>query len=312
MGWKTDHGVTALVLELVEGPTLADRIATGRIPLNEALSIARQIADALEAAHASGIVHRDLKPANIKITQAGAVKVLDFGLAKAAAPAPSREPPPSATETVAATCEGTILGTFAYMSPEQAAGKMATHRSDLWAFGVILLEMLTGRPVFTGETPSHVLAAVLNRDPDWSALPPEASPAIRALLRRCLEKDSRRRLDSAADARLEIDDALAPATPADAPAVRPSRVGAAGLLAAAAAGVLGASIAGFAAWRVMQPAPGVMPARFAIVPSAAQPLNVSGLDRNLALSPDGLRIVYRAGGSLLAGSPLLLRAIDRP
>ena len=153
-GLEDGNGVTALVLELVEGPTLADRIVTGPIPLNEALSIARQIADALEAAHASGIVHRDLKPANIKITQAGAVKVLDFGLAKAAAPAPSPERSSSATETTAVTCEGTILGTFAYMSPEQAAGKIATHRSDLWAFGVILLEMLTRRPVFTGETSS--------------------------------------------------------------------------------------------------------------------------------------------------------------
>jgi serine/threonine-protein kinase len=153
---------------------------------------------------------------------------------------------------------------------------------------------------------------VLNSDPDWTALPPKASPAIYTLLLRCLEKDSRRRLDSAADARLEIDDALAPATQADAP-VRPSRVGATALLAIAAAGTLGALIAGFVTWRVMQhprEATGWPLARFAIVPSVAQPLNVSGLDRNLALSPDGLRLVYRAGGSLIGGSPLLVRAID--
>ena len=187
------------------------------MPLDEALPIAKQIAEALEAAHEQGIIHRDLKPANIKVRADGTVKVLDFGLAKAmdqgsgigdqgsggAANAPT-------ITTPAMTAAGVILGTAAYMSPEQAAGKPVDKRSDLWAFGVVLMEMLTGRPVFTGETVSHVLAAVLRAEPDWTTLPAETPAPIRKLLRRCLENDRKRRLDSAADARLEIEDALSP------------------------------------------------------------------------------------------------------
>ena len=216
-GIEESGDVRALVMELVEGEDLSQRIARGAIPLDEALPIAKQIADALEAAHEQGIIHRDLKPANIKVRPDGTVKVLDFGLAKAIeGPGGSSGAgragglSMSPTLSVHATQAGIILGTAAYMSPEQAAGKPVDKRSDLWAFGVVLMEMLTGRPVFTGETVSHVIASVLKSDPDWSALPAHTPAPIRRLLRRCLEKDRKRRLDSAAAARLEIDEALAP------------------------------------------------------------------------------------------------------
>src|SRR5713226_579333 len=188
-------GVTGIVLELVEGETLADVIGRGPLALHDALPIARQIADALEAAHEKGVIHRDLKPSNIKITLAGTVKVLDFGLAKMlesnVAPASVSMSP---TLSLHATYAGVILGTAAYMSPEQAVGRTADKRSDVWAFGVVLLEMLTGQPVFAGETASHVLAAVLKSEPDWTRLPVDTPPPIRKLLRRCLEKDRKRRL----------------------------------------------------------------------------------------------------------------------
>jgi eukaryotic-like serine/threonine-protein kinase len=198
-----------LVLELVEGETLAERIRRGPLPVDEALHIAKSICEAVEAAHEKGIIHRDLKPANIKLTPDGKVKVLDFGLAKAyereqANAALSNSP----TISMAATNAGIILGTAAYMSPQQASGKMVDKRSDLWAFGVVLMEMLTGRQVFEGETVSHVLAAVLAKEPDWTALPAKTPEPIRKLLRRCLEKDRKRRLDSAAAARLDIDESL--------------------------------------------------------------------------------------------------------
>ncbi len=181
-GLEESAGVLALVMELVEGPTLTGRLKSGAIPLDEALPIAKQIAEALEAAHERGIIHRDLKPANIKITPDGKVKVLDFGLAKAlegeAAPADISNSP---TLTAAATQAGVILGSAAYMSPEQAKGKSVDRRSDIWAFGAVLYEMLTGRQAFEGEAVSDVLAAVLKTEPDWAALPPQ----IRNLVRRC-------------------------------------------------------------------------------------------------------------------------------
>src|SRR5471032_2048936 len=204
-GIEDADGVKALVLELVDGEDLAQRIARGAISLNEALPIAEQIADALEAAHEQGVIHRDLKPANIKVRADGTVKVLDFGLAKAMDPAgaSSANAMNSPTLSMHATHAGIILGTAAYMSPEQARGKAVDRRADIWAFGIVLLEMLTGQPVFTGETVSHVLASVLKIDPDWTVLPATTPAPLRRLLRRCLEKDRRRRLDSAVAARLD-------------------------------------------------------------------------------------------------------------
>src|SRR5687768_3203415 len=177
-GLEQANGVQALVMELVEGPTLADRIAQGPIPVDEALPIAKQICEALEAAHEQGIIHRDLKPANIKVRSDGTVKVLDFGLAKALEPAESRRQAPdytlsqSPTMTSAAsmTGAGMILGTAAYMSPEQARGKAVDRRADIWAFGCVLFEMLTGKRAFAGETAADVLAATVSREPEWSHL----------------------------------------------------------------------------------------------------------------------------------------------
>src|SRR5512134_3024492 len=197
-----------LAMELVPGEDLAERLKRGPIPVDEALAFARQIAEALEEAHEHGIVHRDLKPANVKVTPEGKVKVLDFGLAKAfagdAASGSSSDLSQSPTLAHTGTAAGIILGTAAYMSPEQARGKAVDKRADIWAFGVVLWEMLTGRRLFVGETVSDVLAGVLKTEVDLAALPAEAPPAVRRLLRRCLERDPRNRLHDVADARLEL------------------------------------------------------------------------------------------------------------
>ena len=203
-GLEEADGVRALVLELVEGPTLADRIKRGPIPLDEALPIAKQIAEALEAAHEAGVIHRDLKPANIKVRDDGTVKVLDFGLAKALDPNPEGDPSQSPTLTAAATQMGVIMGTAAYMSPEQASGKPVDKRGDIWSFGVVLFEMLTGQRLFTGETVSHVLGAVLQVEPQWDALPRRTAHSLGPLLRRCLEKDRRRRFRDIGDVAYEL------------------------------------------------------------------------------------------------------------
>jgi Tol biopolymer transport system component len=214
-GLEESGPVQALVLELVEGPTLADRIAQGPVPIDEALPMAKQIAEALEAAHEQGIIHRDLKPANIKVRADGTVKVLDFGLAKvfdAAASGDGHDVPASNSLAITSPAQsqvGAILGTAAYMSPEQARGKGVDRRADLWAFGCVLFEMLTGKPAFAGETFTDVVAAVVKNEPDWDALPPETGAPVRSLLRRCLQKDPTRRLQHAGDARVEIEEALA-------------------------------------------------------------------------------------------------------
>src|SRR5437762_11136685 len=217
-----DIGPNYLVMEYIEGPTLA-----GPIPLAEALSIARQIAEALEAAHEKGIIHRDLKPANIKLTADGKVKVLDFGLAKAFDNDTSRisDPANSPTLTISPTSAGMILGTAGYMSPEQARGVQVDKRADIWAYGVVLYEILTGREMFSGETISDTLAAVLRADFDWSAVPAETPVPIRRLLRRCLERDRMKRLRDIGDALVDIDEALAggPPTQATTPAA-PSKM----------------------------------------------------------------------------------------
>ena len=213
-GLEDADGVRALVMELVEGPTLADRIAHGPIPIEEALLMATQIAEALEAAHERGIVHRDLKPSNVKVPDDGPVKVLDFGLAKALDPvsmsraAAALANAPTITSPPALSAAGIILGTVTYMSPEQARGKPVDKRTDIWAFGVVLFEMLTGRPPFTGNTITDVVAAVLTREPDLGALPAATPARIRDLLRRCLQKDPKQRLRDMGEARIAIDTTL--------------------------------------------------------------------------------------------------------
>ena len=209
-GTEESDGVPALVMELVEGEDLAERIARGPIPLADALPMAAQIAEALEAAHEQGIIHRDLKPANIKVRGDGTVKVLDFGLAKALDPMSSGTGDVSSSPTTLGleTLAGLILGTAAYMSPEQARGKAADKRADIWAFGVVLYEMLTGRPLYTGQTAAEILACVIEREPDVSALPPATPPSIRELLGRCLTRDPRNRLQAIGEARIAIDRAV--------------------------------------------------------------------------------------------------------
>jgi Tol biopolymer transport system component len=211
-GLEEDGAHRFLALEYVEGETIAERIARGPLPLDDTLDLCRQVAAALEAAHEGGVVHRDLKPANIKITPAGEVKVLDFGLAKGGAGTAADSAPDlthSPTMALAATGAGVILGTAAYMSPEQARGKAVDKRADIWSFGCLLYECLTGRQAFAGETVSDMIARILQGEPDWNALPAQTPERIRGMLRRCLEKDARRRLRDIGDARLEIEDVQA-------------------------------------------------------------------------------------------------------
>jgi serine/threonine protein kinase len=221
-GFEDAGNVPALVLELVEGHTLDDRVRRGPLPLAEALAVAQQIADALDAAHSAGIIHRDLKPSNIKITPDGVVKVLDFGLAKALAlDGPHSDPSKSTTMTAGGTNVGVILGTAAYMSPEQARGQPVDKRTDIWAFACVLFEMLTGSSAFARETATDTIAAVLGAEPEWKSLPADTPGSIRRLLTRCLQKDARRRLHDIADARIEIEETIAtPAEPAPVPTPR--------------------------------------------------------------------------------------------
>ncbi|HYB52227.1 MAG TPA: protein kinase [Thermoanaerobaculia bacterium] len=245
-----------LVLELVPGETLSEKLASGPLPVEEALGISRQVAEALEAAHAQGIVHRDLKPANIKVTPVGKVKVLDFGLAKAFAPEAGRSGDISHSPTVTSggTQKGVILGTAAYMSPEQARGKAVDRRTDIWSFGCVLYETLAGRKAFEGETVSDVMASVLTREPGWDALPPSVPSRIRDLLRRCLRKDPGRRLHDIADARIEIEDAIAEpdAAAATGPAVALGRRGI-GVLGLFAIAVVSAAVAALATKLLTKP-----------------------------------------------------------
>ena len=209
-GVEESNDARALVMELVEGPTLAERIKQGPLAVDEALPVAKQIADGLEYAHERGIIHRDLKPSNVNLTLDGQVRILDFGLAKALEGETSEaELQNSPTLSAAATRSGVLLGTAPYMSPEQARGKRVDRRADIWAFGCVLYEMLTGAPAFGGETTSGVLACVIRAEPDWSSLPGSAPQRIRELLRRCLQKDPKQRLQAIGDARVTIDEVLA-------------------------------------------------------------------------------------------------------
>jgi len=207
-GFEDLGGVRGLVMELVEGPTLAERVTQGAVPISESLRYAKQIAAALDAAHEKGIIHRDLKPANIKLSADGEVKVLDFGLAKAVQPdsGASQQVSASPTLTARATELGIILGTGAYMAPEQARGKPVDKRADIWGFGCVLFELLTGKRAFEGDEITDVLARVIEREPDWSQLPPATPPGLRTLLQRCLTKDPKARMRDIGDARFAIDE----------------------------------------------------------------------------------------------------------
>jgi Tol biopolymer transport system component len=319
-GFESSDHSPALVLAMVEGPTLADRIERGPIPLEDALPIARQIADALEAAHAQGIVHRDLKPANIKVRDDGIVKVLDFGLAKAMAvdSSPGVVARSPTITSPAATAMGTIMGTAAYMSPEQARGRPVDKRSDIWAFGAVLYEMLTGRRAFDGEDVSDSLANILKREPDWSALPAETPPAIERVLRRCLTKDPRFRTHDVADVRIELD---ARATAEAAEATHVAAAGRSGSLksferiAWFGVALAFAAVAGAALWRGRAPEPVAQPVlRFQIPPPDKHSFGALGgagvgLVTVSSLSPDGTRLVFYAADQLGKGA-LWLRALD--
>ena len=296
-GLEQSNSTHYLVMELVPGETLAERIKReDAVPVEEALKIAVQIAEALEAAHEKGIIHRDLKPANVKVTPEGKVKVLDFGLAKAfAGDTETSDPINSPTLSMAATMHGVILGTAAYMSPEQARGKAVDKRTDIWAFGCVLYELLTGKQTFHGEDVTDILAAVVRAEPDWQALPAATPIQVRDLLRRCLQKDKTQRLRDAGDARIEIQEALAApatATTTAAPATRGWRE----RMAWAAAGLFVLTTIAFAIAFALR------------VPKPPQPMRLSaeiGAEGSLytdagsaaIFSPDGSRLAFIASGS---------------
>jgi serine/threonine protein kinase len=294
-----------LVLELVEGETLADRIQRGRIPTEEALTIARQIAEAFEAAHEKGVIHRDLKPANVKITPEGNIKILDFGLAKALEAAPQQAASNSPTIlTAAATNGGMILGTAGYMSPEQARGHATDQRSDIFSFGCVLFEMLTGQQTFQGETVTDLIASVVAREPDFTALPANLNPKLEDLIRRCLAKNRKERWHSIADVRVEIQSILADPeglklrTIRDGIERRPlwKRV-----LPVTVAAILAGLVGAVAVWD-LRPSPPGRPARFSIVLPDSQRFTTRGLQL-VTISPDGANIVY------VANEQLYLRAV---
>jgi eukaryotic-like serine/threonine-protein kinase len=305
---------SALVMELVDGEDLAARIARGALPLDEMLGVARQVAEALEAAHDQGIIHRDLKPANVKLRADGTVKVLDFGLAKAIGQPESRTAHatgvlPTITSP-AMTQAGIILGTAAYMAPEQARGQAVDKRADIWAFGCVVYEMLTGHRPFDGDNVTDTIAAVVRSEPDWTVLPGDTPASIRRLLRRCLEKDRKRRLADAADARLEIEAAHSPADDAST-VVAPQRARSlAGPLAATAIVALlaGASLA----WFAIRSAPPVAPVvRLQAALPAQTTLSMSTVGIDVAIAPDGSRIVYVGQAAPSSSPQLFVRTMDR-
>ena len=310
-GIEDSTGTPALVMELVDGPTLADRIAQGPLPLDEALPIAKQIAEALEAAHEQGIIHRDQKPANIKVRADGTVKVLDFGLAKAFDPAASSVTGATMSPTLSlhATQAGIILGTAAYMAPEQARGKAVDRRADIWAFGCVLYEMLTGRRAFEGDDVSTILAAVLKTDPDWQLLPPGTPPGLRRLLVRCLHKDVKDRLQAIGDARIETRDLASgtPETPTTSPTM-PARSLWRRAIPLAAVALIAATLTGAIVWfagRSTFAKPRL--SRLHITPPSAAALSLNSVGRDVAITPDGSRIVYVGAN----GTTLFVRPLDR-
>jgi len=306
-GLEESVGITALVMELVEGEDLSQRITREAIPINEALPIAKQIAVALEAAHDQGIVHRDLKPANIKVRQDGTVKVLDFGLAKVINP-PASSPNVSQSPTIttpAMTQTGVILGTAAYMSPEQAKGRPADKRTDVWAFGCVLFEMLAGQRAFEGDTITDTLARVLEREPEWASLPSDTPPSVRTLLRRCLRKDPEKRLHDIADARIEIDecDLVSASAPVDARRFAPL----AGIVAALLIVSTVAAIIVLIVRRDVPPHPSEL---FEFAVNAPENATLRPGYGGFAVAPDGRQIVVIASSN--NQSSLWVRPIGTP
>jgi serine/threonine protein kinase/Tol biopolymer transport system component len=302
-GLDEHEGTRYLAMELVEGETLEEKLKAGALPVEEALQIALQVAHALEAAHANGIVHRDLKPANIMITGHDQVKVLDFGLAKAFSGNPTEASPAhSPALSVAMTQAGLILGTAGYMSPEQASGQATDQRADIWAFGVVLYEMLTGLPLFSGESVPHVLAAVLQTEPDWGRLPKNLHPRLRQVLERCLRKKVRNRYYSIADVRVDIEEILADPAGLTAPphGAAPARSSRLGIAATITLAVVAAASAAFLTWS-FQPEPARAITRFSIDLEGPLPAFSP-----IALSPDGRRIVYAVNEQLYS------RRLDQP
>ena len=310
-GLEKSGDTRALVLELVEGPTLADRIAQGSIPLDEALPIAKQIAEALEAAHEQGVIHRDLKPANIKLRPDGTVKVLDFGLAKAFEPeagSVSASMSPTISLTAAATQMGMVIGTAAYMAPEQAKGRVVDKRADVWAFGCVLYEMLTGRRTFDGDDISEVMAGVIKSEPEWDELPTELPPALRTYLRRCLQKDPRERIRDIGDVRLAMAGAFdVPAPPPGelpvTPVAIPQLQGWQRPLSLAVAGLALLAVGGVAMWGLARPAPERV-VRFPLPLSDGQNFFAAGRHM-VAISPAHDYVAFAANGGLW------LRAMDQ-
>ncbi|MEO7158029.1 MAG: protein kinase, partial [Vicinamibacterales bacterium] len=309
-GFEQGHGTSALIMELVDGEDLSQRLLHGPIAIDEAIAIARQLAAALEAAHELGIVHRDLKPANIKVTTSGTVKILDFGLAKAIESGTSRASTTAAITSPAITEPGIILGTAAYMSPEQARGQFVDKRTDIWAFGAVMLEMLTGKRAFGGETVTDALAAVLTQDPDWSRLPPAVNPRVTELIRRCLRKDPKRRLRDVGDAVVELDDVLAGA-PSGGPAAiatpRARSIRLPWLIAAVA--IVTAAVAAWSSsgQRPLEARPRpIARVSLHLPPGATMFL---GRGSSVAMSPDGSRVVFTATDK--ARTQLYVRAIDQ-
>ena len=306
-GLEESSGSQCLVMELVDGETLAQRLVQGAVPVAEALAIARQLADGLYAAHEKGIIHRDLKPSNIAFTAEGQVKILDFGLAKLEDATSGTQADLSHSPTLSAnvTHRGVILGTAAYMSPEQSKGRPVDKRTDVWAFGCVLYEILTGKRTFDGDDVSDTLATILKSEPDWSALPSDLPQPIRSLLRRCLEKDRNKRMADISTAAFVIDEQADFTNPAKtaAPVGQSSRLRI-GVPVAAALGAAALTAAIAMLWT--RPGPPFV-SRLMITPPARAAVRLSGIQRDLAIAPDGRSIVYSGGD----GSQLFVRPLDQ-